>query len=73
MPTFPSIKKPQTLAGTILPPTDSHMIQLAQAEFVNGETAAADLARDFVQRIETGVFADSDPEDTNAVDVRGPD
>src|SRR5262249_6859335 len=62
-----------TLAGTLFRSADADVVEVAQAEPVNDEAAAADVARDFPQRVIGGLLADADAEDAHAVESRRAD
>jgi hypothetical protein len=62
-------QKAQALAGTIARSTDAHVIEICQAEPMDGECAAADLTRDFFEDVILRLFRVEDSEDADAVTV----
>jgi hypothetical protein len=62
-------QKAVTLAGTIGRRADADMVQIRQAEPMDGERAAADLARDFFEDVVLRSLLVEDGEDSDAIAV----
>ena len=60
----------EALAGTFGFPADPDVIERAEAEFVHGKTAAADVTGDLAERVVRHRAAQADAEDADAVGRR---
>jgi hypothetical protein len=70
VPTVAMCQVAHALARAFLAPADADVVQLPQAQAVNGKAAATNRTRDFSERIKGQAFADADTEDADAIDVR---
>src|SRR5581483_2199911 len=60
-------KKAEALAGAFGTAADAHMVQIAQAEAMNGEAAAADGTGDLVENVKGAFFFGIDGENARGV------
>src|SRR4051812_41482381 len=67
MPAVSVRQKPQALTGALPAPPDADMIERPQAELMHCETAAADLATDFVKGVVGRLAPDADAEDADPI------
>lgn len=63
-------QEPHAFARALVRHADADVIKVANAEPMDGETPAANLAGNLAERIESGLLADRDLKDANPVFVR---
>lgn len=68
----PVPQETQALATAIPARADANVIEHPHAEAVHGEAAAADVAGDFLERVERGVLADLQAEHARLIHAGGP-